>query len=97
MKGVKYETDLDVRLPNTTAKNMKSKQLANVLIKILGLSLCVQSVMHVVTGIFNILASSRMPFLWANFVSGAILAAIGISLIVKSRDVAGVLFKNEDE
>jgi len=26
-----------------------------------------------------------------------VLAAIGICLIIKSRDVAGVLFKNEDE
>jgi len=76
---------------------MKSKQLANVLIKILGLSLCTQSVMHGVSGILNILANSRMPFVWINFVSGAILAAIGISLIVKSRDVSGFLFKNEDE
>ena len=80
---------------------MKTKQLANVLIKILGLSLCAQSVMHFVTGMFNILASSRVPYFvpsqWINFVSGAILVAIGISLIVKSRDVAGFLFKNEDE
>ena len=76
---------------------MKSKQLANVLSKILGLSLCAQSVMHLVTGMFNILASVKMPFVWINFVSAAILAAIGIFLIFKSRDVAGFLFKNEDE
>lgn len=76
---------------------MKSIQLANVLIKILGLSLCAQSAMHVVTGIFTTLASSRGPFVWINFVSGAILAAIGIFLIAKSQDVARFLFKNEDE
>jgi hypothetical protein len=81
----------------TRPRNMKSKQLANVLIKILGLSLCAQSVMHLITGIFSTLASSRGPFVWINFVSGAILAAIGISLIVTSRNIAGFLFKNEDE
>jgi putative Mn2+ efflux pump MntP len=53
--------------------------------------------MHFVTGMFNIFVSSRGPLLWANFVSGVILAAIGISLIVKSRDVVGFLFKKEDE
>ena len=76
---------------------MKSKQLANVLIKVLGLSLCVQGVMRFVTGIFNVLASSRAPFLWVNFVSGAILAAIGIYFIARSQNVAGCLFKGEDE
>ncbi|MGA2247173.1 MAG: hypothetical protein ABSH48_19455 [Verrucomicrobiota bacterium] len=44
---------------------MKTKQLANVLIKVLGLSLCAQSVMHFVNGIFNSWASSRSPFLWS--------------------------------
>ncbi len=76
---------------------MKTKQLANVLIKVLGLSLCAQSVIHFVTGIFTLLASSKGPFLWANFVLGAIMAGIGIFLISKSRDVAGFLFKNDDE
>ncbi len=76
---------------------MKSKLLANVLIKVLGLSLCAQSVMHIVTGIFNIVASGRAPFLWSNFASGAILAGIGIFFIVQSREVAGFLFKNDDE
>jgi putative Mn2+ efflux pump MntP len=76
---------------------MKTKQLANILIKVLGLSLCVQSVMHFVTGIFNILVNSKVPFLWSNFVSGAILAGIGILFIVQSREVASFLFKNDEE
>src|ERR1039457_1325593 len=79
------------------SNNMKSKQLANVLSKILGLSLCAQSVMHLVTGMFNILARSKMPFVCINFVSAALLVAIGIALIFKGREVSGFLFKNEDE
>jgi putative Ca2+/H+ antiporter (TMEM165/GDT1 family) len=75
---------------------MKSKQLANVLIKVLGLSLCVQSANHCVTGIFNLLAS-RMPFPLINFVAAAILAAVGIYFIVRSQNVAGCLFRGEDE
>ncbi len=82
---------------------MKSKQLANVLIKILGLSLCVQAAMHFVNGIIGIgysintiYATSRMG-LWTNFLTGAALAAIGIYFLVKSRNVAECLFKGEDE
>jgi putative Mn2+ efflux pump MntP len=76
---------------------MKSKQLANVLIKILGLSLCAQSLMHFVTGTFNVYANNRSLFLWSNFVSGAILAVVGLFFIVQSRSVAGCLFKDENE
>jgi hypothetical protein len=78
-------------------KIMKSKQLANVLIKVLGLSLCAQSVMHFVNAMLNIFAGSRTSFLLVNFLSGAILGAIGIFFIVKSRVIAGFLFKGEDE
>ena len=76
---------------------MKTKQLANVLIKILGLSVCTQSVMHFLSAIINMFASSRMPFMWTNFVSGTILVLLGICLIVKSRCVTELLFKNEEE
>jgi len=34
---------------------------------------------------------------WFYPMPSLVLAAIGICLIIKSRDVAGVLFKNEDE
>jgi hypothetical protein len=80
---------------------MKSKQLANVLIKILGLSLCAQSVVRIVMGILSILTiRSNMgggPFLWDNFLAGSIMVAIGIFLIIKSRNIAEYLFKGEDE
>jgi small neutral amino acid transporter SnatA (MarC family) len=82
---------------------MKSKQLANVLIKVLGLSLCAQSVMHLGTGIFNLLANinttytGRGYFLWSGLLMGLIVAAIGIYFIVRSRNIAGCLFKDEGE
>lgn len=80
---------------------MNPKQLANVLIKILGLSLCVQSLMHIVTGILNIIASTGRTgsgyFLWSNFFTGGLLAAIGICFIVGSRKVADLLLKGEGE
>jgi len=80
---------------------MKSKQLANVLVKILGLSLCVEAVMHILTGLFNILAATggmgARAFLWPNFLSGLVLAAIGICFIARSQNVAGYLLEGEDE
>jgi hypothetical protein len=94
---------LEVRVPNTSAKNMKSKQLANVLIRILGLSLCVQAAMHFVNGMISMGYSINMNYptnrmgLWSNFLTGAILAAIGICFLVKSRNVTECLFKGEDE
>jgi hypothetical protein len=69
-------------------QNMKSKQLANVLIKILGLSILVESIPAVVTGLFR---SGTI------FVSLLVSVALGICLILKSRDVAGFLFKDEEE
>ena len=54
---------------------MNQKQLANVLIKILGLSLCAQSTMYL------IIAATAKGYgfvLWSNFLGGIVLAAIGI-------------------
>ena len=79
---------------------MKTKQLANVLIKILGLSVCVHSIPGIITGLYN---SVRIKGVggpgdwWFYPVSSAVLAAIGIYLIIRSRNVAACLFKDEDE
>ncbi len=79
---------------------MKSKQLANVLIKILGLSVFVHSIPGIITGLYNVVrvrgAGGPGDF-WFYPVSSLVLAAIGVYLIVKSRDVAAYLFKGEDE
>jgi hypothetical protein len=79
---------------------MKTKQLANILIKILGLSNLVRSIPAIITGLFNIVRARGSGYpgdSWFYPVSSMVLAAIGILLIVKSRDVAAYLFKGEDE
>jgi hypothetical protein len=81
---------------------MKSKQLANVLIKILGLSVSVHGIPSVITGLFQLLQYRGMGsqgggYYWLLPFSSVILVAIGIYLVIKSRDVAAFLFKDEDE
>ena len=67
---------------------MKSKQLANVLIKIVGLSM----VVHDIPGFLTV------PYMTVpNFLIMAVSVALGIFLIVKSRDITAFLFKNEDD
>ena len=89
-----------VRHPGTTPKNMKTKQLANVLIKILGLSVLVHSIPGIGSGVFFFtrargVSSSGDGWLYA--LTTVIVPVIGIIFIVKSRDIATFLFKNEDE
>jgi hypothetical protein len=82
---------------------MKPKQLANVLIKILGLSLCAHSLMPIASGFFYLLQpqsgtgySYRANGLYY-VVTGLIPAAIGIFFILQSRRVTEKLFKDEAE
>ncbi len=85
----------------TPHQNMKTKQLANILIKILGLSVVVHGIPAVISGIFNIVRASKAygspSDFWAYPISTVILLVIGVYLIVKSRDVTALLFKDEDE
>ncbi len=79
---------------------MKSKQLANVLIKILGLSVLVHGIPATITGLFYIVRARGVGSpgdYWIYPVSSVVLVAIGIYLIVKSRDVAEYLFKGDEE
>jgi hypothetical protein len=79
---------------------MKTKQLANILIKILGLSTFVHSIPSIITGLFNVVQANRVgspPDYWFYPVSSLALAAIGIYLIVQSRQVTMLLFKSDDE
>ena len=81
--------------------NLKSKQLANVLIKILGLSVLVHGIPSIITGLFSLVqvrgVGSRGDYFWLYPLSSVVLVAIGVYLIVKSRDVTACLFKDEDE
>jgi hypothetical protein len=80
---------------------MKSKQLANVLIKILGLSVFVHGIPSIITGLYTVLqirnVGPQSGFYWLYPLSPVVLVAIGIYLIVKSQDVAAFLFKDENE
>jgi hypothetical protein len=79
---------------------MKTKQLANILIKILGLSAFVHSIPGIITGLYNAARARGVgsPGDWWFFpVSSLLLAAIGIYLIVQSRQVTALLFKSDDE
>jgi hypothetical protein len=83
---------------------MNQKQLANVLIKILGLWLCAQSVSHIfsaVVGFFStIVAAMRGGFggglyMWLNPLIAMIPLVIGLILIVLSKPISEMLFKDE--
>jgi hypothetical protein len=77
---------------------MNQKQLANVLVKILGLSLCTQGVLHIVSVIINSIVTTvatRSSVLLLNSLSGLILGAVGVLLIVQSRRICDKLFKDE--
>ena len=82
---------------------MKPKQLANVLIKILGLSMCAHSIVPILNGLVNALSappnygSNYRSGFWFYLLTGGIPAVIGLFLIVRSWFVTEKLFKNEAE
>ena len=87
---------------------MKPKQLANVLIKILGLSVCIHGIPSFVTGFvrgfLSAVASSGSvrPGAAAGsssaYVIGALVElALGIILILTSKALSELLLKGEDE
>jgi hypothetical protein len=88
---------------------MNSKQLANVLIKILGLSLIAHGIPGLINGFmswFEFASDNRTPLFSAmtrNSHYGMIVIldliplAVGIFLIIRSRWVTDILFKDEAE
>ncbi len=81
---------------------MKPRELANILIKILGLSVCLHAIPGFVSGFLRGLtsptrASSAAANNWTYAVGWLVYLIVGILLLVQSRSVAGVLFKGEDE
>jgi hypothetical protein len=84
---------------------MKSKQLANVLIKIVGLYVCLCATPGLVSGIapvFALVAGSPkwddyMFTVLADAIGAVIQLVVGIFLVVKSRKLSEFWFKNEDE
>ena len=85
---------------------MKSKQLANVLIKIIGLYICLCAIPNLIAGILVGLSSlgwsktdtTGIVMRMVSYSIGyAVQAVVGIFIIAKSRKVAEFFFKNEDE
>jgi multisubunit Na+/H+ antiporter MnhC subunit len=78
---------------------MNSKQLANVLIKILGLSLIAHGIPSLINGILftSDIRHSSFSAIWMIAILDLIPFAVGIFLIVRSRWITEILFKNEAE
>lgn len=87
---------------------MKSKQLANVLIKMLGLSICFYAIPTCVSGIiFALSFPSGLPktdqteITVIRFMSSAVGAGVealfGMIIIAMSRKIAGWMFKSDED
>ena len=82
---------------------MKSKQLANVLIKIIGLYICLLAIPSVLSGILAIFTthmggtSERLNGVISYSIGAAVQIVVGAILMIKSRELAEFWFKNEDE
>jgi hypothetical protein len=84
---------------------MKSTQLANVLIKVAGLYICLLAIPSIVSGILYGLSASGMKTdvtamalrMGTYAIGAAVQAAVGIVIIVKSRKIAEFWFKNKEE
>jgi hypothetical protein len=83
---------------------MKSKQLANVLIKMLGLSVCLYAIPSCITGILyglTTMMASKPDIIFmrvfSSSVGEAVQAIIGIVIICQSQKIAGMMFKADDE
>ena len=83
---------------------MNSRQLANVLIKVLGLWMCLQGITHFISGFLRALMpvvhgapATRPPsYSWTSAVGGVVYLALGVFLILRSRWIADRLLKNDD-
>lgn len=85
---------------------MKSKQLANVLTKMLGFSVCLYAIPSCVSGI--VLAVTRPDAMDSNSaaavlhiiaypIGAAVQFALGITIIVKSQTIAGWMFASDQD
>jgi hypothetical protein len=82
---------------------MKSKQLANVLIKIIGLYVCLCAIPGIISGIlaifaFHIGGTNEKWFGYFSYsIGNAMQVLVGVFIIIKSRKISEFWFKNEDE
>ena len=83
---------------------MKSKQLANVLIKMLGFFICLYAIPSFVSGIVFGLEAKNVSStditvmrIFSSAVGSGIEAVFGVIVIAASRKIAGWMFKSDDE
>ena len=81
---------------------MKPSQLGSVLIKILGLWMCVQGIAPFVSGFVRGLLSipekgHSPPGDWIYAVGSGVHLLVGVFFVVRGRQVARCLFKHDDE
>ena len=84
---------------------MKSKQLANVLIKVIGLYICLDDIPSIIAGILAFFWRGVGDAKWADetmryfafSIGSAMQLVVGILLIIMSRKLAGFWFKDENE
>lgn len=83
---------------------MNSKHLSNVLLKILGLSVCLRAIPLCVSGIVSVIVTFTVPHgdrmyigALSSAVGAGVEAVVGIFIICKSRNIAEFWFKNGNE
>jgi hypothetical protein len=74
---------------------MNSKQLANVLIKMIGLSAIVNGLQMLGFFLQQFTINTSGRWWWSTAVGFLIPIAVGTALIIWSKNIAGVLFKDE--
>lgn len=84
---------------------MRSRQLANVLVKMLGLSVCLYAIPSCVSGILVAVtrpeaigssSAAAVLHIIAYPIGAAVQFAIGIAIIIKSQTIAGWMFKGDE-
>ena len=83
---------------------MKSRQLANVLIKMLGLSVCLYAIPSCVASVILTLSAAEVPKtdivaiqLFKSTIVAGVETVFGIMIIAASRKIAGWMFRSDDE
>ena len=83
---------------------MKSRQLANVLLKLLGFSLCLYAIPTCVSGVFmaiqakDVSGTGDIVFRAFSYAIGyGVQALVGIIIIATSRKIAAWMFKSDEE
>ena len=107
--GTEFKSSSEPPLPEKpervgSSPSVNLRQLANVLIKILGLWACLQGIPSFVGGFLRGLLHLAEPnrgtnvsnYSWTYAVGSALYLVIGIFLVVRSRYVVEKVFKDED-